>query len=70
MPDFLYIAKARKTTKRVMRYEFLGADNRVTFAVRKTGSIHATFHNAAVALSSPPNTYHPLTHKHTYCTNK
>ena len=70
MPDFSTKPRREKQQKRVPRYELLGADNRVTFPVRKTGSIRATFHNAPVDLPPPPNTYNPLTHEHTYSINK
>ena len=66
MPDFSAKPRRDKRPKRVPRYELLGADNRVTFAVCKTGSIRATFHNAPVELPPPPNTYNPLSHEHTY----
>ena len=70
MPDFSTKPRRDKQQKRVQRYELLGADNRVTFAVCKTGSIRATFHNAPVDLPPPPNMYNPLTYEHTYCTYK
>jgi len=61
MPDFNAKPKTRKKEKRIPRYELLGADNRVTFAVCKSGSIRAKFHNAPVDLPPPPNTFNPLT---------
>ena len=70
MPDFSTKPRQKKRPKRVPKYKLLGADNRVTFAVHKTGSIRATFHNAPVDLPPPPNTYNHLSHEHTYCSNK
>jgi len=56
MPDFNATPQTKKREKRIPRYELLGADNRVTFAVHKSGSIRATFHNSPVDLPPPPNT--------------
>lgn len=54
--------------RRAPRYELLGSDNRVTFAVRNSGSIRATFHNAPVQLPPPPGAYNPLLYEHSYST--
>ena len=70
MPDFSTKPRREKRPKQVPRYELLGADNRATFAVRKTGSIRATFHNVPVDLPTPQNMYNPLSNENTYCSNK
>jgi len=54
----------------IPRYELLGADSRVTFAVCNSGSVCAMFHNVPVELPPPPGTYNQLNHEHTYAIAK
>ena len=70
MPDFNTKPKKTPQSRRTPRYELLGADNRVTFAVRNSGSIRAMFHNAPVELPPPPGTYNQLHHEHTYAASR
>ena len=70
MPDFNTKPKKTPQPRRTPRYELLGADSRVTFAVRNSVSIRAMFHNTPVELPPPPGTYNQLQHEHTYATSK
>ena len=48
------------------RYELLGTNERVTFAVCQSASIRAKFHNLAIDLPPPPGTYNQVLHEHSY----
>jgi len=70
MPDFNTKPKKTSQLRHIPRYELLGADSRVTFAVCNSGSVHAMFHNAPVELPPPPGTYNQMNHEHTYAIAK
>ena len=54
MPDFSSPASCPRQPRRLPRQELLGANQRVSFAVRGAGSIRAKFHNVPVDLPPPP----------------
>ena len=66
LPDFNTKSTNPPRPKRLPRYELLGTNERVTFAVRQSASIRAKFHNLAIDLPPPPGTYNQVLHEHSY----
>ena len=70
MPDFCTKPPKSKKITRIPRYELLGANNRVTLAVRGESSIRTKFHNVPVDLPPPPGAHNQsAVHEHSYCNN-
>jgi len=67
MPDFNTKPRKEKQPIRLPRYELLGANNRVTAAVRGDLSIRTKFHNVPVNLPPPPNVSNQCIYEHSYC---
>ena len=70
MPDFNSEPSNPPRPKRLPRYQLLGANNRVTFAVRHSVSTRTKFHNLDIDLPPPPGKYNHLQHEHSYSTQK
>ena len=66
MPDFDTKPRKKPKQKRIPRYEILGANERVSVAVRGTKTVRTKFHNMPVDLPSPPGMNDVLLHEHTY----
>lgn len=66
MPSFDVKATTKSREKRIPRYELLGANERVSIAVRGNSSLRAKFHNAPVELPPPPGTTNVFLHEHAY----
>jgi len=65
LPSFDEKSKKAKR-KQIPRHELLGANERVTVAVRGKSSVRAKFHNVPVELPPPPRTSNMFLHEHAY----
>jgi len=71
MPAFEIKPSEKPKKKRIPKYELLGANERVSVAVRGTNSIRTKFHNLPVELPPPPGIIHDVfLHEHSYARNK
>ena len=65
MPDFHTKPKKKSKEKRIPRYELLGANERISVAVRGAKTVRTKFHNMPVELP-PPGMNDVLLYEHTY----
>lgn len=66
LPDFSLPAARPRRPRRPPQRELLGANQRVSLAVRGAGSIRATFHNVPVDLPPPPGLRSQFLAEHSY----
>lgn len=66
MPHFDAQAAKPRKPRRAPQRELLGASQRVTLAVRGTGSLRTTFHNVPVDLPPPPGSTSAFLYEHSY----
>ena len=66
MPDFHTKPRKKPKEKRIPRYELLGANERISVAVRGAKTVRTKFHNMPVELPPPPGMNDVLLHEHTY----
>jgi len=66
LPSFDSKPKKKKVSKWIPRYELLGANERLTIAVRGNNSVRAKFHNVPVELPPPPGSKNLFLHEHSY----
>ena len=67
LQDFSHPASRPRQLRRPPQRELLGANQRISFAARGTGSIRTIFHNVPVDLPPPPSSdthFLLLTHEH------